>query len=298
MVVEVHRIGEDDHRSFQLLFFRDALSRNRELGLVLLTIATTAASVIFPLVVKALYGGMLQARPERMNLTIATTVSLLLCILIILFEMLWGDEDNRRSLYLVAFPYLALVMLLLITFFPFNQFGDTWTNVRLTNGAVGLLAMVFAWVIALGWMADPNVLSLHQFYKARLVRAYLGASNEARFEKKREITQAAEGDDVLLTNLANCQNNAPYHLINTTLNLVGGRDLATAQRSSAAFLLSKLYCGSTRTGYRETDSYMNGRLSLGTAVAVSGAAVSPNMGSIKTSASLAMLMTLLNVRLG
>jgi hypothetical protein len=98
--------------------------------------------------------------------------------------------------------------------------------------------------------------------------------------------------------LLNCQNSAPYHLINTTLNLVGGRDLSTAQRSSAAFVLSKLYCGSTRTGYRETENYMGGRLTLGAAVAISGAAVSPNMGSLKTSASLAMLMTLLNVRLG
>jgi hypothetical protein len=43
---------------------------------------------------------------------------------------------------------------------------------------------------------------------------------------------------------------------------------------------------------------MGGALSLGTAVAVSGAAASPNMGSISVSAALAMLMTLLNIRLG
>ena len=43
---------------------------------------------------------------------------------------------------------------------------------------------------------------------------------------------------------------------------------------------------------------MNGRLSLGTAVAVSGAAASPNMGARSSSAALAMLLALLNVRLG
>ena len=43
---------------------------------------------------------------------------------------------------------------------------------------------------------------------------------------------------------------------------------------------------------------MYGRLTLGTAVAVSGAAVSPNMGSMTMSSSLAMLMTLFNIRLG
>jgi hypothetical protein len=43
---------------------------------------------------------------------------------------------------------------------------------------------------------------------------------------------------------------------------------------------------------------MSGRMTLGTAVTISGAAASPNMGSNTPSAALAMLMTLLNVRLG
>src|SRR5262249_55234804 len=90
----------------------------------------------------------------------------------------------------------------------------------------------------------------------------------------------------------------PYHLINATLNLVAARDLATAQRSATVFTFSKLFCGSPRTDYRPTTQYMGGSLSLGTAVALSGAAASPNMGSISVSGSLAMLMTLLNIRLG
>jgi hypothetical protein len=53
-----------------------------------------------------------------------------------------------------------------------------------------------------------------------------------------------------------------------------------------------------RTGYRSTATYMSGQLSLGAAVAASGAAVSPNMGTRTPSASLAMLLAFLNVRLG
>jgi hypothetical protein len=167
------------------------------------------------------------------------------------------------------------------------------TPVRAT---VALASAALGWVISLGWLVDPNALSMHSFYRSRLVRAYLGASNPGR--NREEITEAAEGDDLLLTELANERQGAPYHLINTTLNLVGSRELATAQRSSAAFTLSRLFCGSLRTGYRLTGEYMGGGLSLGTAVAVSGAAVSPNMGALKTSASVAMILTLLNVRLG
>src|SRR5262249_26343721 len=43
-----------------------------------------------------------------------------------------------------------------------------------------LIYALAAWVLAYGWMADPNLLSLHEFYRARLTRAYLGASNESR----------------------------------------------------------------------------------------------------------------------
>lgn len=131
-----------------------------------------------------------------------------------------------------------------------------------------------------------------------LVRAYLGASNPERLQKLYEITETVVGDDVLLTDMKNCERRAPYHLLNTTLNLTAARDLATAQRSSAMFVLSKLYCGSFRTGFQRSKRYANGSLSLGMAVATSGAAVSPGMGAGKTTAAQAMLMTLLNVRLG
>jgi hypothetical protein len=82
------------------------------------------------------------------------------------------------------------------------------------------------------------------------------------------------------------------------LNLVGGSDLSTQARASDSFLMSKLYCGSVRTGFRRTSEYACGSISLGTAVAVSGAAASPTMGAQTPSAALSVLMTLFNVRTG
>src|SRR6202008_589394 len=150
-----------------------------------------------------------------------------------------------------------------------------------------------------GWMADPNALSLHTFYKMRLVRAYLGASNKERHRQSRDIAEPAPSADVTLASLRNNSRlGGPYHLVNTTLNLVGGRDLITAQRSAANFVMGPRYCGSLRTGFRLTETYMRGALTLGSAVATSGAAVSPNMGSATPSAALALLLGALNVRLG
>lgn len=223
---------------------------------------------------------------------------LVFCFLISLGEVLIGNKHNSRSAWLLFSAYIALLGLLVLGF-AINQDvpgHPVHTSMTLALVTLGLLATALGWTVAFGWMADPNLLSLHRFYRNRLVRAYMGASNQDR--KTQEITEVAEKDDVLLSKLENCQKGAPYHLINTTLNLVGGGDLATAQRSSASFVLSARHCGSSRTGYRGTDSYMGGRLSVGTAVAVSGAAVSPSMGARTMSASISMLMTLLNVRLG
>jgi hypothetical protein len=168
----------------------------------------------------------------------------------------------------------------------------------LLYASTSAVILAAAWAIALGWMADPNAVSLHTFYRARLVRSYLGASNWRRHLRQRGIADPTEGDDVLLRSLHSCAYGGPYHLINTTLNLVGGRDLTTAQRSAAAFVLSRGYCGSVRTSYRQTVTYMDGQLTLGAAIAASGAAVSPNMGARSPSAALSMLLAFLNVRLG
>jgi hypothetical protein len=229
-----------------------------------------------------------------MKLTSAALAGIFFCLAIAILEMLVGEDDSLRSKLLVLSAYLLLVGFLLVSFY-FNP-AEPNRNMMLGFVALGVLALVLTWIVAFGWMADPNALSMHLFYKSRLVRAYLGASNLNR--SYQEITEAVPGDDMLLSTLKNCERGGPYHLINTTLNLVGGRDLSTSQRSSAYFVLSKRYCGSSRTGYRPTDQYMDGRFTLGTAVAVSGAAISPNMGAKNMTAALAMLMTLLNVRLG
>ena len=165
-------------------------------------------------------------------------------------------------------------------------------------GVAALLwvAILIGGVIALGWLADPNLISLHGFYKARVSRAYLGASNSGRHNA--EITDAAPGDDIQLKDIWNHDIGGPYHLINTSRNLVGGSDLAMSQRLAENFVMSRYHCGSARAGYRCTAQYMSGQLSLATAVAISGAAVSPTMGSKTPSAALTLLLSLFNARLG
>jgi hypothetical protein len=224
-----------------------------------------------------------------------TFTGIALCLALTRFEMNCGKGDNRRSIRLLFVAYLTLMGLLIHSQIPQ---GHEHYRYEYAFGVFGLLVSVLTWLVGFGWLANPNTFSMHNFYKWRLVRAYLGASNMERHTVNKDITEAAPGDDMLLTKMDNCKRGAPYHLINATLNLVAGRDLVLAQRSADSFLFSKHYCGSLRTDYRLTKDYMKGQLSLGTAIAVSGAAASPNMGSRTPTSALAMLMTLLNVRLG
>jgi hypothetical protein len=239
--------------------------------------------------------GFMNARTGDGSSRTVFTMSLVLLVgltLLLLVDWVLRDRMNQRSTTLATLALAGSFALVLLHHLPHQL-----PAVGLGTTGVGWTAFLIAWVVGLGWTIDPNLVSLHNFYKGRIVRAYLGASNvDERLD--REITEAARDDDIPLKNLANHCRGAPLHLINTTLNLVGGRDLATAQRSAAPFTLSSQVCGSGRTGYRRTAEYMGGTLSLGTAVAASGAAVSPTMGAKSVNASLALLLALFNVRLG
>ena len=217
----------------------------------------------------------------------------LFCFITVWLLVRWVEYGrmNRRAVVLAALAMVESGTLVLFHHLPHHD-----SSIVLRTTGMGWAGFFIAWVVALGWTIDPNLLSLNNFYKARIVRAYLGASNKKR--RGREISESAPDDDLPLASLRNHEIGAPLHLVNATLNLVGGRELASAQRSASSFTMSSRLCGSPRTGYRRTETYMDGTLSLGSAVAASGAAVSPTMGTKSVSAPLALLLALFNIRLG
>ena len=91
----------------------------------------------------------------------------------------------------------------------------------------------------------------------------------------------------------------PYHLIQATVNLPASDDRDLRGRDGDFFLFSKHFCGSPVTGYVATSRLqaLDPHLDLGTAMAISGAAASANMG-IKSMRRYRFLLALFNVRLG
>ena len=202
------------------------------------------------------------------------------------------------------------------------------------SGAFNLLAILAAVALLLSFRLDINVFSLHEFYKNRLVRCYLGAVR-GRERKANPFTGFDDNDDIPLASFNGLRGGrycGPYPIINATMNVSVGENLAWQERKSAPFVFTPLHSGYdaqsmrvdtgrsagrvprwlawlqrvlqigpenlSRFGYRPTPGfcYPEG-IHLGTAVAVSGAATSPNMG-YHTSTSVAFLMTVFDVRLG
>lgn len=184
----------------------------------------------------------------------------------------------------------------------------------------GLLVLI---CIALSYCVDLNEFSMNLMYRNRLTRCYLGASHEDR--DPNPFSGFDSQDDVFLSKLRAANSySGPLPIVNTTLNLVNTRELAWQERKAASFMMTPLRCGFdtwleqvnldknykldrkmghatdiAKYAYRPTEKYAyeDDGFYLGTAVSISGAAASPNMG-YHSSPPLALLMTFFNVRLG
>ena len=180
------------------------------------------------------------------------------------------------------------------------------------------LVCVLAFVVAVifSCRVDINDFSIHYLYRNRLIRCYLGASVPER--NAQPFTGFSDADNFPLASLqiptgsTDAKDARPIPIVNTSLNVVRGKELALQTRKARSFAFTPLYGGFTRQqagkktwqsffGHTEKagsqiPGYKDG-ITMGTTMAASGAAASPNMGSY-SEPSLAFLMTLFDVRLG
>ncbi|HSI40404.1 MAG TPA: patatin-like phospholipase family protein [Xanthobacteraceae bacterium] len=178
--------------------------------------------------------------------------------------------------------------------------------------AVGLVTA------AIGLLFSSNANSLHRLYRDRLSAAFL-------FDPRLPSVQPAGGDwHHLQPSLEPADgfqlhedsrnppgqgsgdppggltaDRGPYHLINAAVNVQNSKYVNKRGRNADFFMFSRNFTGSESTGYVKTTALVKEvpALDLGTAVALSGAAVSSNMGA-NSIAPLTLTLAMLNVRLG
>ncbi len=198
-------------------------------------------------------------------------------------------------------------------------FGDAFTL------AAPLLAL------ALCLCANINDVGLGRYYRDRLMETFM--PDRARVERD-EIGPAATADRFRLTQLvtpllppelpgasvvkraidrmvhgqrhrqdrANTRLVGPFPIINANLMTHAFGDATARRRRGDGFVMTPLGCGSNTTGWRSTEKVIDGRLSLATAMATSGAAANPRGGFAgtgpTTNPAVVIAMSLLSIRLG
>ncbi len=190
---------------------------------------------------------------------------------------IFSQFKKVRPTLLTAFS----VLFLLITeslFYTFFVDSDALTGIICAGLAASIL--FFLWLFL-----DINVASLHHYYRAKLSDAFL---------------LKPSGDAADPMNLSTFDGRrALFPIINCALNIPNSKDPVMRGRLSDVFAITPVAAGARILGYFDTPSWeqSNTNLDLGSTIALSGAAVSPQLG-LRTKRYASFWLTALNLRLG
>ena len=185
------------------------------------------------------------------------------------------------ALVAVTGPIMGVAVVLSLAAYGQEQLVDVPAQLKW----VTVLALLTTTVLY-GTMVNINLVTPFRFYRNRLAETFL--LKKGGSDPQQQLSQMSTHNPAV-----------PYHLINATLNIPASKRGELRGRLSDFFLFSRHYCGSPVTGYCATETLEaeDPQLHLATAMAISGAAVSPHMGTLPFG-SFKFWLTLFNIRLG
>ncbi len=216
--------------------------------------------------------------------------------------------------YLIAFLLIAFQAEEWILMYTASEhLGLSVPSVRhwIENNSA-LVGLFFVWII-FGMFVNINYLGMHRVYRDRLTELFLPNRETV---KKGGWDYATAANDAMLhdmcveagkngTGTGVSKARLPYHILNCNVVLVNSSQTRYRERGGDNFILSPLYCGSTATRWCETRNYLgitDPGISLGTAMAISGAAANPRAGfggeGAMRNPLLSIVLSVLGLRLG
>jgi hypothetical protein len=216
--------------------------------------------------------------------------------------------SRRRLLGLINLAGVAILALIVAFWISLLHrtataalFSHPPTPLDFGLGALWLALMVTAplVVVLLSFrnLDSLNRSSLYSFYRARLVRSYLGAANPERFnldpnkptsntpldpnlnEPMLRIDNVHPLDDVRIDKYAPHEAGGPIHLLNVCINQTRDPRGGLFNQDRKGLLMTVGPGGLSRVGQRDWLAIEpEGALSLGSWMAISGAAVAPGLG--------------------
>lgn len=250
-------------------------------------------------------------RPQQL-LVLGSSFAVLLTVLRVLLPLIQGASQGGSNAAILRLPVIVdvagrigLVVLLvfwtsvahaLFTRQVWNTQALQVDYVAASLAILGALVAVGGWALISGRTIEfLNRSSLHHFYRSRLARTYLGAANAARSPCSK-VTEPEQEDDVLFSKYEPQATGGPVHLLNVCVNQTYQHsglfniDRQGQLMTVAGPSLVKLEQSSWEELPASTET-------LGTWMAVSGAAAAPGLGAA-TQPGWAAMLTTLGIRLG
>ena len=183
-------------------------------------------------------------------------------------------------------------------------------------GSIGYAYLLTLFITAVfGVMVGPNANSLHYLYRDRLSRAFLldrkalHSKDDKRqadwdvdaekFSSLKPLKEQHTQPHYTVDSFKDGAEHSPYLLVNAAINIEGSVKLNRRGRNADTFVFSPLFIGNHFTKYIPTKRLeaLEPEFGLASAMAISGAAASANMGRA-TIRPLTFSLALLNIRLG
>lgn len=214
-------------------------------------------------------------------------------------ESLW-QRAGRLAVVVAGYVIVAAMSILMMTLLVHVQHQHWWLYTCLVIALGMLYVMLFY---------DPNRVGLHDFYRGRIARGFIGASHATGRATDDSTMEQAE-DDVRLANLRGPEVNiaGPVHLVVCAANNLTPREpLSSLSRGAESAVLSPVgwSVGNNWVRWPErpptnTDTWKAESPKLSSAVTASGAAFNTQMGSksIALGPAMAFVMSSLGLRLG
>jgi hypothetical protein len=171
-------------------------------------------------------------------------------------------------------------------------------------------SIVFATMVIAIFLAiatNVNYVGLHRFYRDRLMEALMPDSEHV---ENNTVGASPKADSLSMSALwppsgtNGAKRAIPYPIINTNCILINDSLRKIARRGGDNFIISPLYVGCGATGWEDTARHIlkHGPLTLPTAMAASGAALSENAAYVGAGITrdrlVSIVLVLLNMRLG
>src|SRR4029077_13006780 len=208
-----------------------------------------------------------------------------------------GDRLSLTTILSIA--TLIFIVALTILFSKIGRTGldhaasvlgaEDRTDIKAWFAMGASIALIGVSVVASYWI-NVNRFSLHAVYRNRLIRAFLGAARASQRQTGKShsnpdpFTGIDQADNLTLKSIwlpaGQGGGRCLFHVVNTALNVVASKNLAWQERKAEPFVMTPLACGNPFVGFVPTRFFGARRdgITLGTAMAISGAAVSPNQG--------------------